>query len=184
MAGSFLSARSALSGTQKKLAAIIAASAPRSFRCATSASRLRKASKLASFMGGGRVMDTAWYGPSADVGGGGAGGSVWARPGSGTTAVASANAATRNAVERKRECRINLSWMQSNHMWGANDRTYAPLAPTSTGGRSRRSSMHHSSMSTRLAHTTVCEWQRFADQIKGVLAPTGLPTNGTTAGST
>jgi hypothetical protein len=31
-------------------------------------------------------------------------------------------------VERIRECRIDLSWMQSNHVGGANDRFDAPLA--------------------------------------------------------
>src|ERR1700730_2683114 len=80
MAGRCLSARSVVSGIQKKLAATRSASAARALFCAISASSLRKASKLGSLAVFGRVIGTGLYGPRAAEGGCGpgvAGTGVW-----------------------------------------------------------------------------------------------------------
>ena len=80
MAGRCLSARSVVSGIQKKLAATRAATAARSLFCAISASSLRKSSKLGSLAVFGRVIGRGLYGPRAAEGGCGpgvAGTGVW-----------------------------------------------------------------------------------------------------------
>src|SRR5262249_9217299 len=92
-----LSARSVSSGIQKKFAATRRASAARSFFCAISARRWRKASKLGSLTAGGKVMGTGVYGPGA---GAWMGGGVGVCAGACATTAAPANEANRAAPAR------------------------------------------------------------------------------------
>src|SRR5437763_13510121 len=116
MAGRCLSARSVVSGIQKKLAATRAASAARSLFCAISASSLRKALKLGSLALFGTVIGTGLYGPRAAEGGCGPGvagtgvwegDSVWAKTKFRSTAPIIATVTMK--LKQKRECCIAFS---------------------------------------------------------------------------
>src|SRR5271166_3714567 len=90
----------------------------------------------------------------------------------------------KNMVEPVRECRIDFSWVQSNHASEQNNRPpregLLGTNPIELAGRSRRSRHHPPSMSTDPGHTRVCEWHKFTDQIEGILMP--MPVAGKKTG--
>ena len=111
-----MSARSVVSGIQKKLAATRSASAARSLFCAISASSLRKASKPGSLAVFGGVIGTGFYGPRAAEGGCGPGvagtgvwegASIWAKTEFRSTAPIIATVTMK--LKQRRECCIAFS---------------------------------------------------------------------------